>query len=71
MKYELQAKVMIEESGESGKVIGRAEYSTAEPNYLVRYAARDGRATEAWWAESALVPFENVTAIAIEQPATT
>lgn len=37
-----------------GKVIGRAEYEAREPSYLLRYLDADGRATEAWWTESAL-----------------
>jgi hypothetical protein len=55
MKFELKQVVKIIDSGESGTVIGRAEYSTTPtPNYLVRYKAADGRAVEAWWSEDAL-----------------
>lgn len=53
-KHELGHTVTIAASGESGEVIGRAEYKTSEPSYLVRYKAMDGRATEQWWPESAL-----------------
>ena len=53
-KFELQQTVTIAASGEAGEVIGRAEYTTSESSYLVRYKAGDGRATEAWWNESAL-----------------
>lgn len=52
--FELGQQVIIKASGESGEVIGRAEYSTAEANYYLRYKACTGAATEAWWAESAL-----------------
>ena len=53
-KFGLNQDVTIAASGEAGKVIGRAEYTTSESSYLVRYQAADGRATEAWWQESAL-----------------
>lgn len=56
--YTLSQIVWIVASAESGEVIGRAEYTYAENSYLVRYCARDGRATEQWWTESALRPFE-------------
>ncbi len=54
VKYELMQSVTIATSGEQGEVIGRAEYVHAEPSYLVRYQAADGRAEEVWWTESAL-----------------
>ena len=53
-KYALQQDVTITTSGESGTVIGRAEYTTAEPSYYIRYRCADGRAVEQWWSESAL-----------------
>lgn len=53
-KFRLGDEVAIAASGETGEVIGRAEYSNAEDGYLVRYKAGDGRATESWWGESAL-----------------
>lgn len=53
-KFELKQKVSISASGETGEVIGRAEYSNAEDGYLVRYKAGDGRAVESWWTEQAL-----------------
>ncbi len=43
------------ESGERCTVIGRAHYLDSNPQYMVRYVAADGRMTECWWAESALV----------------
>lgn len=56
MKFQLNDFVVIECSGEQGKVIGRAEYaSAAEPSYFIRYKCGDGRGVEHWWAESALV----------------
>lgn len=40
---------------EAGEVIGRAEYVSAEPSYLVRYRGGDGRQVEHFIGESALV----------------
>jgi hypothetical protein len=54
-KFQLGHEVTIEASGETGVVIGRAEYTTSQPSYLLRYRSADGRAVEAWWSESALV----------------
>lgn len=51
---ELGQQAIITASGETGEVIGRAEYANAENAYYLRYKAADGRACEAWWAESAL-----------------
>jgi len=53
-KFELKQQVTITASGETGEVIGRAEYQTAENSYLIRYKCADGRAVEAWWTEYAL-----------------
>lgn len=39
---------------ESGKVIGRSEFPSAENNYLVLYADATGKQVEKWWAESQL-----------------
>jgi hypothetical protein len=54
-KFELGQQVAIDASGETGEVIGRAEYQRSENGYQVRYRANDGRAVEGWWGESALV----------------
>lgn len=54
MIFNLMQQVTIQASGETGMVIGRAEYSFAEPAYFIRYKAADGRAIEAWWPQSAL-----------------
>ncbi|MDR9051731.1 hypothetical protein [Burkholderia multivorans] len=53
-KFNLGERVAIAESGESGSVIGRAEYSEAANSYCIRYVAGDGRAVESWWSEGAL-----------------
>jgi hypothetical protein len=53
-KFELKQAVTITASGEVGEVLARAEYATSENSYYLRYKAADGRATEAWWSESAL-----------------
>lgn len=56
VKYELNQIVVLSQSKEQGVVVGRAEYAAAEPSYLIRYKAADGRQVEAWWGESALQP---------------
>ena len=53
-KFNLGEKVTVDVSGETGEVLGRAEYTTAANNYYVRYRSADGRAVEAWWQEDAL-----------------
>ena len=53
-KFNLGQAVIIECSGETGQVVGRAQYLSGEQSYQVRYKAADGRAVEAWWGESAL-----------------
>lgn len=54
-KFQLKQVVKLVDSDETGTIIGRAEYVSAEPSYHVRYKAADGRQTECWWGESALV----------------
>lgn len=53
-KFPMNSTVKIAASGETGTVVGRAEYATSENCYFVRYKAADGKATENWWQESAL-----------------
>lgn len=53
-KFKLGDRVAIVESGESGEVIGRADYAHADNSYYLRYKAADGRAVENWWSETAL-----------------
>lgn len=53
-KYELYQPVGLIKSDEVGTVEGRAEYTSSEPQYYVRYKAADGRQVEAWWTESAI-----------------
>jgi len=55
MKYELNAKVIIEISNSTGVVIGRAEYLSGEPSYLIRHMSKTGNALEEWWTEGALI----------------
>jgi len=54
LKFALGQLVRLVRSNEEGEVIGRAEYTTSEPCYYVRYRAGDDRQTECWWGESAL-----------------
>lgn len=53
-RFNLNQQVAIVASGESGQVIGRAQYSTGQDQYFIRYLAADGRAVESWWGEDAL-----------------
>lgn len=55
-RIELQQPVAIKVSGTQGTVIGRAEYTYANPSYLVRYADKQGTPREAWWSDEALEP---------------
>ena len=43
----------ISEPGETGTVHARSESTSSEPQYVVRYKAADGRATEQWRSENA------------------
>lgn len=52
--FELGDAVTLIVSGETGKVIGRAQYDNMDDAYLIRYKTADGRATEQWWTQSAL-----------------
>ena len=53
--YELNQKVKLILSGEKGSVIGRVEYVSTNPQYLIEYVAADGRQVEGWFfAESIL-----------------
>jgi hypothetical protein len=54
LKFNLNDRVVLIESEEVGTVIGRAEFTTSEPSYNVRYKAGDGRQVESWWGESAI-----------------
>lgn len=56
MKYALKQELRITVTAEEGEVVGRAEYTYAQPSYLLRYKAADGRATEQWWPEDAVEP---------------
>lgn len=56
--FKLTQKVKLTLSGEQGEVIGRAHYTNANPSYLVRYVAADGRQVEDWQAEDSLTAVE-------------
>lgn len=40
--FELRSQAVIRVSGEKGEVVERAEYTNAEPSYLLRYRDKDG-----------------------------
>ncbi|QOV92610.1 hypothetical protein [Novosphingobium sp. ES2-1] len=52
--FGLGEKVSLDQSKETGIVIGVATYLDAETSYFVRYKAADGRQVEHWWNESAI-----------------
>lgn len=54
-KFELDQKVALSLSGESGIVVGRAEYLRHERQYFVRYKTANGEQVERWHDESAIV----------------
>jgi hypothetical protein len=53
-KFSLTQQLQVSVSGEQGECIARSEHAAADPQYLLRYRAADGRAVEAWWTERAL-----------------
>lgn len=53
--FDMKSEVKLKESNEQGTVIGRAEYEDTVNGYLIRYRAGDGRQTESWWSEAAIV----------------
>jgi hypothetical protein len=53
-RFEVLDTVLIDCSGESGKVIGRAEFAAGEDQYFIRYKDANGIARELWWGDSAL-----------------
>lgn len=57
-KFSLGQKVKLALSGESGDVVGRAQYLNANNNYYVRYVDAHGVQRESWWSEEALVAAE-------------
>lgn len=54
LRFKLGDRVTLKESNEEGEVIGRAEYSTGEPCFHLRYCAADGRQVESWWSDSSI-----------------
>ena len=65
-EFELDEKVVISITADFGGhsnaligvVIGRAEYTYCEPQYLLRYVDHHGDPQESWWTQSALEPRE-------------
>ena len=54
-EYDLEQRVSLLESGETGTIVGRAEYTNHMNQYFIRYKAGDGRQVESWWAEDAII----------------
>lgn len=53
-KFELGSTAIIKASGETGEVVGRAQYIHGPDQYQLRYVNAAGVATEIWWEESTL-----------------
>lgn len=53
-KHSLGDKVALIASSEPGEVVGRAEYQSTEPQYLVRYVAATGEQRREWIPEEDL-----------------
>lgn len=53
-KFELKQIVRLIQSGETGTVVGRAEYTNTIDGFLILYKAGDGRQVSQWWAEDTL-----------------
>jgi hypothetical protein len=60
--HELGDHVTLACSDEHGFVIGRAEYTNAADNYLIRYKAADGRQVENWHTHDAILGTQAATA---------
>jgi hypothetical protein len=54
--YIIGQNVKLSLSGESGDVIGRAEYKDQPPSYYVRYLAADGCQVKEWLNDDDLQP---------------
>lgn len=52
--FKIGDAVALAMSGESGKVIGKAEYESWPDSFMVRYVAADGRQCEGWFDAEAL-----------------
>lgn len=53
-KFGLKQYVVIVRSKEQGTIVGRAEYVTAKPMYLLQYKDASGSAREAWFSQTEL-----------------
>lgn len=72
--FDLNQKVELIDSGECGHVVGRAQFLSSDNQYLIRYAAADGRQVQEWWDEVAVQPHtewnaEDVPRLTEVQPA--
>ena len=47
--YNLKDEMKITVSGETGTIVGRAEYTHLRDSYWIRYKAADGRAANGWF----------------------
>ena len=54
--FDLGDDVKLSLSGESGIVIGRADFAESDSQYYVRYLSANGRQVEDWWNANAVLP---------------
>lgn len=57
--FQLNQSVRLTLSGETGKVVGRAQYTNCQNTYRVRYKSADGRQVEVWHDEDAMEAVPN------------
>jgi len=56
LEFKLGDEVVIGESeNNTGIVIGRADYKTSEPSYLVQRITKSGRPKSKWWPGDVLI----------------
>lgn len=53
-KFELEGVVRLSLTAEAGVVVGRAEFTNSDDQYLVRYMDATGHQKEGWFAEDSL-----------------
>ena len=53
-KFGLGTDAKVPNSGEEGTIIGRAEFTTGEDQYLLLHKPSDGQGMEEWLPESRL-----------------
>ena len=58
--YNLGTPVKLTQSGESGTIIGRAEFTNSDEQYFVRYVDGNGCLIQKWWPHDAIAEIEQI-----------